>query len=104
MVTPSEYVENFLFGMRFYDYVDYRILKVCEKFKKTNPNFLSNIKLTRGKWRPVINKPLGILTQKYSQIKNLNPDKYLKTIKNSKQKTARFHKNELLNFRPSYFV
>ena len=104
LITPSEHVEYFLYGMRFYDYVDYRILKVCDKFKKTNPQFLSNIKLVRGKYRPLRNKPLGILTQKYLSIKNLNSEQYLKNTRNSKQRTARFHKNELLNFRPSYFV
>ena len=102
LCTPSEHVENYLYGMSFYDYVNLRILKFCENLKKSQPAFLSNIKLVRGKYRTIQNKPIGILTKKYSEIKNLYPENYYKTLKNLKKKTVKFHHSKLLNFRPNY--
>ena len=99
---PSAYVECFLYGMSFYDYVNFRILNFCKKLKKIQPEFLTNIKLVRGKYRPVRGKPLGILTQKYLSIQNLYTENYLKSIKTSKTETSRFHKIELLNFRTDF--
>ena len=102
LCTPSEHVENYLYGMSFYDYVNFRILKFCEKLKKTQPIFLTNIKLVRGKYRPIRNRPLGILTSKYVAIKNSFTEIYYKNVKSVKVKTVKFHYSELLNFRPDY--
>ena len=102
LCTPSDNVECFLYGMSFYEYVDLRILNFCKKLKKTKPNFLTNIKIVRGKHRPIPGKPLGILTQKYMLIQNLYADNFFKGLKSLKKETVKFHKFELLNFRPNY--
>ena len=68
--TPTEYVENFLYGMSFYDYMKFRILRFCKSQVEINNPIFQAVTRVRGKYRPNRGQAIGKLLRKYCELLN----------------------------------
>jgi hypothetical protein len=98
MRTPTIEVENFLYGMSFEEYLDYRFLRVSDRFLKFGSNILDVVKFDRNKYRPKPRYKRGSFVDKYILIKNRTNIIQQKTLLSNKYKAQKVAYNNILEF------
>ena len=102
ITCPTENVENYIYGMSFIDYVNYRIVKFVETQNMREPAFLAKTCIRRNMFRVRRGETVGVLIKKYIAIKNGFTDHYFREIINLKQKNTLYHKKKCLDFKVNF--
>ena len=102
LTTPTEFIENYLFGTTFDDYVYIRILKFCDSQIKRDNDIFWHITKTRGKLRPKKGCKIGALLQKYCEIKNMFPEEYFIKIRKEKKRNTNHYFKKCLEYKPNF--
>ena len=94
-------IENYLYGMSFEEYLDYRFIRVSDRFTKFGSNIFDGVKFSRNVYRPRPKFKRGSFVEKYIKIKNRYNSETYKTLLNNKPKTVDIAYNNILKFQKS---
>jgi len=87
--------------MSFEEYLDYRFMRVSDRFLKFGSNIFDGVKYERNVYRPRPKFKRGSFVDKYIKIKNrYNPETY-KSLLNNRRNTSNIAYNNIMEFQKS---
>ena len=89
-LTPTRFIENYLYGCSFDDYCTHRINTLCKSFIKDKDPLFESTRITRNRVRPVQGARFGKFLKKYATIVNTEFETYFKQIPRKDEKKAAF--------------
>lgn len=89
-LTPTEYIEKYLYGCNFDDYCTHRLNTLCKSFIKDDDPLFKLTRTVRRKLRPIHGARFGKFLKKYASIINTDFESYFKKLPRKKEKLAAF--------------
>ena len=111
MTTPSNFVENYLYGMSFDDYSILRINRFCIKQIAYGNSIFDDIELRgnagtsrNSRWQNKIGKPIGTLVRRHCYILNNFSTEYILNLTRNKKLNVKTNFRNCITFRPNYGI
>jgi len=100
LTTPSKFIEHYLYGMSFKDFLNVRLEQLCNRFLADKSKIFENVYFKRGLYRLKPGTANGKLAKCYMDYLNSKFDS--KTLIKNK-KTVKFQANEsILRYEPNF--
>ena len=111
MTTPSNFVENYLYGMSFQDYCTLRIHRFCTKQIAYGNSIFDDIEIRgnagtsrNSRWQNKIGKPIGTLVRRHCFILNNYSSEYILNLTRKKKLNVKTNFRNCITYRPSYGI
>ena len=111
MTTPSNFVENYLYGMSFDDYRILRINRFCNKQIAYGNSIFDDIELRgnagtsrNSRWQNKIGKPIGTLVRCHCYILNNFSTEYILNLTRNKKLNVKTNFRNCITFKPNYGI